>query len=143
MLKAISKHPVIAKHVTELVYKFSKFDEMVLTGDFRSDYSEQLRKQLDRHEYGHVELDGKELATSYERYFQYCREQQNSIETGSPMTCLAVALPLLPQLQHFRVVAGWKYWTWDQERPSGRSWDIMGLTYGTQPNIERPWYRVP
>ena len=130
VLKAVSEHPVFAKRVTELVFNISMLDMNVTRDELKAEYGEHVREQLDKNKRFDLELTENELATSYKRYRDYCWEQHTSIRTGSAMACLAAAFPLLPKLQHFRVVTGWKYTYGDQGGPSGRSWDIKVLSLG-------------
>lgn len=99
-MKAISEHPVFANCVTELVFDISMldvFDNKLITNEFKKCYRSSLLYRY----FGELSEEG--FSEEYWRYLKKCWEQHKSIETGSPVACLAAALPLLPNIRHFRV----------------------------------------
>lgn len=129
VLKAISERPIFANGVTELVFNssmFAIFDNNVITYEFKNNYRDLLYR---RTRYM-LEMTEEEVVLSYWKYLKCCWEQHKSIETGSSVACLAAALPLLPNLVHFRVVSVWDCFCVDGGAPSERSWDMMVLNPG-------------
>ncbi|KAI4123531.1 MAG: hypothetical protein LQ347_006121, partial [Umbilicaria vellea] len=129
VLKAISERPVFANGVTELVFNssmFAIFDNNLISSEFRNNYRDLLYRQTRCM----LQMTEEEVVISYWKYLKYCWEQHKSIETGSSVACLAVALPLLPNLVHFRVMSAWDLFCEDGGGPSTRSWDMTVLNPG-------------